>query len=65
MALIGTIAALFVAAFLVPGVNTFFELEDWPPAAAVLQAVGYGAAASAVIWTVSRVVSRHPQSTTR
>ena len=68
VALIGTMAALFVAAFLLPGVNTFFELEDWPPAAAVLQAVGYGAAASAVIWTVSGLVSRlsrRSQPTTR
>ena len=65
LALIGTMAALFVAAFLLPGVNTFFELEDWPPASAVLQAVGYGTAASAVIWTVSWLVGRRQQPTAR
>jgi cation-transporting ATPase E len=58
LALIATMAALSAAAFLVPGVSTFFALDDWPPATAVLQSIGYGAAASAVIWTVSLLVSR-------
>jgi cation-transporting P-type ATPase E len=60
--LIGAMAALFVGAFLVPGVNTFFQLQDWPPASAVLQAVAYGAAASAVIWLISWLVRRDEQA---
>ena len=63
LGLIGAMAALFVGAFLVPGINTFFELQDWPPAAALVQAVAYGAAASAVIWAVSWLVGRDRQET--
>ncbi len=58
LALIATMATLSAAAFLVPGVSRFFALDDWPPATAVLQSIGYGTAASAVIWTVSLLVSR-------
>jgi cation-transporting ATPase E len=56
--LVGAMAALFAGAFLVPGVNTFFQLQDWPPASALLQAVAYGAGASAVLWFISWLVSR-------
>ncbi len=56
LALIGTMGGLFVGAFLVPGVSTFFALDDWPPATALLQAVAYGVGASAVICAVSRLV---------
>jgi cation-transporting ATPase E len=58
LGLIGAMAALFAGAFLVPGVNTFFALQDWPPAAALLQAVAYGTAASGVIWALSGLVGR-------
>jgi cation-transporting P-type ATPase E len=58
IALVGTMAALFVGAFLVPGINRLFELQDWPPAAALLQAVAYGAAASGLTWVISWAVKR-------
>ena len=51
-------AALFVAAFLVPGISRFFALNDWPPAAALLQAVAYGAAASVVVFVISYFANR-------
>ena len=51
--LIATMAALFAAAFLVPGISKFFALDDWPPAAALLQAVAYGVAASVVVFVIS------------
>ena len=56
--LIATMAALFVAAFLVPGISRFFALNDWPPAAALLQAVAYGAAASVVVFVISYFANR-------
>jgi cation-transporting P-type ATPase E len=58
IALIGTMAILFALAFLVPGVNTFFDLQDWPPAAALVQAVAYGAGAAGVVWLISWLVAR-------
>lgn len=58
VALVSAMVALFVGAFLVPGVNRFFELRDWPPASALLLALGYGVAGAVLTWGVSRAFNR-------
>jgi cation-transporting P-type ATPase E len=58
MGLVAAMAGLFVAAFLVPGVSHFFALDDWPPSAALLQAIAYGAGASAIVFVISHFASQ-------
>ncbi|HMC40914.1 MAG TPA: HAD-IC family P-type ATPase [Acidimicrobiales bacterium] len=52
--LVATMAGLFVAAFLLPGVDTFFSLEHRPGVEFTLQAGAMGAGAAALIYVVSR-----------
>jgi len=58
VSLIMAMGALFVGAFLVPGVSHFFALDDWPPSAALLQAVGYGIGASALVFVISHFANQ-------
>jgi cation-transporting ATPase E len=52
--LVAGMAALFVAAYLTPGVDTFFSVQHRPGPAVTLQAVAYGAATGFVIDVLSR-----------
>jgi cation-transporting ATPase E len=51
---IASMAGLFVAAYLVPGVDSFFSLQHRPGSEVTLQALGFGAVACALIEVVGR-----------
>jgi cation-transporting ATPase E len=52
LGLIGAVAAAFTGAFLVPGINTFFNIEHWPQLSLVAQSAALGVAACAAITVV-------------
>jgi cation-transporting ATPase E len=52
--LVAAMAALFLAAYMTPGVDSFFSLQHRPSLEITLQALALGAAAAAVIDLVSR-----------
>jgi cation-transporting ATPase E len=52
LGLIVAIAAAFTGAFLLPGINTFFNIEHWPEVSLVMQSVALGVAACAVITVI-------------
>ena len=52
--LIAAMAALFAGAYFMPGVNSFFSLQHRPSLEVLVQALAFGAAASALIDIVGR-----------
>jgi len=54
VALVTGMAALFVGAYLTPGVNAFFSLDHRPGSEVTLQALAFGAAAALLIDLLSR-----------
>jgi cation-transporting ATPase E len=57
-ALILAMAAIFAASFVVPGVDTFFNLEHRPSAGVLVEAIALGGAASATIWGITYILGR-------
>lgn len=53
--LVALMAALFVVAFLTPGVDTFLNLEHRPSPLLALESLAFGVAASALMWGVARL----------
>jgi cation-transporting ATPase E len=52
--LVVAMAGLFVAAYLTPGINSFFSLQHRPSADVTVQALAFGSAAAAIIYLLNR-----------